>query len=73
MFNGLKERLTKEIKALAPGHMDEEVKVIVSPERKYAAWIGGATLSSIDSFQKSWITKNEYEESGACIVHRKCP
>ena len=72
MFNGLPERLTKEIKALAPGHMDEEVKVIVSPERKYAAWIGGAILSNISTFE-SWITKTEYEESGACIVHRKCP
>ena len=72
MFNGLPERLTKEIKALAPRHMDEEVKVIVSPERKYAAWIGGAILSNISTFE-SWITKTEYEESGACIVHRKCP
>ena len=52
--------------------MDEEVKVIVSPERKYAAWIGGAILSNISTFE-SWINKNEYEESGACIVHRKCP
>jgi len=34
MFNGLPERFTKEIKALAPESMKKEVKVIVSPGRK---------------------------------------
>ena len=35
MYKGLPERLTKEIKALAPASMKEEVKVIASPERKF--------------------------------------
>ena len=72
MFNGLPERLTKEIKAVAPESMKEEVRVIASPERKYAAWIGGSILSSLSTFESSWITKTEYEESGAIILHRKC-
>ena len=72
MYNGLPERLTKEIKALAPESMKEEVKVIASPERKFAVWIGGSILSSISTFESKWITKTEYEESGATIVHRKC-
>ena len=72
MFNGLQEKLTKEIKALAPGHMDEEVKVTASPERKYAAWIGGSILSSFSEFESCWITKTEYEEQGETIVRRKC-
>ena len=72
MFNGLPERLTKEIKALAPYSMKEEVKVIASPERKFASWNGGSILSSISTFDKEWITKTEYEEIGATIVHRKC-
>ena len=72
MYNGLPERLTKEIKALAPESMKEEVKVIASPERKFAVWIGGSILSSISTFESMWITKTEYEESGAIIVHRKC-
>lgn len=41
-------------------------------ERKYAVWIGGKNLSNISSFQSNWITKEEYEEYGAIIVHRKC-
>ena len=72
MYNGLPERLTKEIKALAPESMKEEVKVIASPERKFAVWIGGSILSSISTFESMWITKTEYDESGATIVHRKC-
>ena len=72
MYNGLPERLTKEIKALAPESMKEEVKVIASPERKFAVWIGGSILSSISTFESTCITRTEYEESGATIVHRKC-
>ena len=72
MYNGLPERLSKEIKALAPESMKEEVKVIASPERKFAVWIGGSILSSISTFESMWITKTEYEESGVTIVHRKC-
>ena len=50
MSGGLPERFTKEIKALAPESMKEEIKVIASPERKYSAWIGGSIFSSISSF-----------------------
>ena len=73
MFNGLKERFEKEIKALVPELMKEEIKVFASPERKYATWIGGTILSNISIFESSWITKTEYEESGVNIVHKKCP
>jgi len=71
MFNGLPERFTKEIKALARESMKKEVKVIDSPDRKLSAWIGGSAISSISSFKSQWITKAEYEDSGASIIRRK--
>ena len=71
MFNGLKERFTKEIKALAPESMKEEIKVIGNPERKFAAWIGGSIMSSISTFESTCITKTEYEESGAIIISNR--
>ena len=71
MFNGLAERLTREIKNLAPLSMEEEIKVIAFPYRKFSTWIGGSILSSISTFESMWITKTEYEESGATIVHKK--
>ena len=72
MFSGFPERLTKEIKNLAPEAMKNNVKVIAVPERKYSVWIGGSILSSISTFNSMWITRDEYNESGASIVHRKC-
>ena len=71
MFEGLPERLTKEIKCLAPESMKEEVNIIASPERKFAVSIGGYYLSSISSFESGLITKTEYEENGATIVDKK--
>ena len=70
MFPGLADRLLKEMEALAPTIM--RVKIIAPPERKYSAWIGGSTLSSLSTFQQMWISKEEYDESGPSMVHIKC-
>lgn len=70
MFNGIAERMTKEIIALAPQSM--QIKVVAPPERKYSTWIGGSILASLSTFQQMWITKAEYDEAGPGIVHRKC-
>jgi len=72
LFPGLPERLTKEVQKLAPLNISSKVKVIAVPERKYCVWIGGSILSSISSFSCMWITKEEYQEAGPSIVHRKC-
>jgi actin-related protein len=70
MFPGIADRMTKEIKNLAPPTM--KIKIIAPPERKYSVWIGGSILASLSTFQQMWISKGEYDESGPGIVHRKC-
>ncbi|KJH47493.1 Actin, partial [Dictyocaulus viviparus] len=70
MFPGITDRMRKEITSLAPSMM--KVKIKAPPERKYSVWIGGSALASLPSFQMMWITKAEYDEYGAAIVHRKC-
>jgi actin, other eukaryote len=70
MYQGLTERMTKELEALTPDAMT--IRVIAPPERKYSVWIGGSILASLNTFQTNWITKDEYYESGPSIVHRKC-
>jgi actin-related protein len=70
MYEGIADRLTKEMTALAPAAI--KVKVVAPPERKYSVWIGGSILSSLSTFQQMWITKEEYDDSGPSIVHRKC-
>lgn len=70
MFEGIGERMTKELTELAPSTMP--IKVIAPPERKFSVWIGGSILSSLSTFQSMWIRSHEYDESGPNIVHRKC-
>jgi len=70
MFEGIGERLLKEIENRAPKSIN--VKVIASPDRRYAVWRGGSTLTSLSTFASMWITKEDYDEHGASIVHRKC-
>ena len=70
MYPGIAERLEKEMVQLAPPTM--KIKVIAPPERKYSVWIGGSILASLSTFQNMWITKEEYDEAGPAIVHRKC-
>jgi len=70
MFPGIADRMQKEITALAPSTM--KIKIIAPPERKYSVWIGGSILASLSTFQSMWISKQEYDESGPSIVHRKC-
>jgi len=70
MFPNIDARLTKELTAMAPASV--RIKVVAPPERKYSVWIGGSILSSLSTFQEMWISKDEYNESGPGIVHRKC-
>jgi len=70
MFQGIDVRLTEELAKLTP--KTAKIKIVAPPERKYSVWIGGSILSSLSTFQDMWITKDEYDESGPGIVHRKC-
>eukprot|EP01055_Gregarina_sp_Pseudo9_P005803 Gregarina_sp_Pseudo_9__5802@NODE_877_length_2107_cov_444_445841_g825_i0_p2_GENE_NODE_877_length_2107_cov_444_445841_g825_i0NODE_877_length_2107_cov_444_445841_g825_i0_p2_ORF_typecomplete_len167_score21_41Actin/PF00022_19/2_9e50Actin_micro/PF17003_5/0_017MreB_Mbl/PF06723_13/0_061_NODE_877_length_2107_cov_444_445841_g825_i08451345 len=87
MFEGFEERMTKELTELTPSTIQIKVvfcvrvsssyrlylpQVIAPPERKSSVWIGGSILSSLSTFQTMWITREEYEESGPSIAHRKC-
>ena len=73
MINGLSERLTKEIKNLLRGPFSEvQVLPLEKNDNKYAAWKGGVVASNLEQFKSQWISKDEYEEYGATIVHRKC-
>merc|ERR1711915_34368 len=70
MYAGIADRMQKEITGLAPSTI--KFKIIAPPERKYSVWIGGSILASLSTFQQMWISKQEYDECGPSIVHRKC-
>ncbi|KAJ7340759.1 actin family [Mycena albidolilacea] len=70
MLPGMSDRMQKELRSMVPNNT--KVRIVAPPERKHSAWIGGSILSSLRTFQKIWITKQEYDESGPAIVHRSC-
>ena len=68
MFPGLRERVAGEIAEKAPG---EQFKVEAPPERIYSTWIGGSILGSLNCFPEKCVSKQEYEEVGPAVVHRR--
>uniref|UniRef100_A0A3Q1IJ24 Uncharacterized protein n=1 Tax=Anabas testudineus TaxID=64144 RepID=A0A3Q1IJ24_ANATE len=71
VFPGIEERMQKELSGLAPPSI--KTKIIAPTERKYSAWMGGSMLASFHTFKQMSISKQEYDESGPSIIHRKCP
>lgn len=41
-------------------------------ERAIKPWVGGSIISSLETSSSCFITRQEYEEAGPAIVHRKC-
>ncbi|XP_064623052.1 actin-57B-like [Lineus longissimus] len=70
MYPGIADRMQKEMTSMVPG--GKKIKIIAAPERKYSVWIGGSILASLSTFQQMWISKQEYDECGPGVVHRKC-
>ncbi|KAK8883780.1 hypothetical protein M9Y10_042879 [Tritrichomonas musculus] len=70
MFQGLPERIEKEVVALAQPSM--KVRVIATPGRRNSVWFGGSILASLEAFPQMCITQAEFHEEGSQIVHRKC-
>ncbi|KAK4535788.1 hypothetical protein CDCA_CDCA06G1813 [Cyanidium caldarium] len=70
MLSGMPERLRMELQKRVPANV--KVKVVAPPDRKYAVFQGGSVLAGLETFQQMWITREEYEEFGANIVHRRC-
>ncbi|XP_063728389.1 actin, clone 302-like [Symsagittifera roscoffensis] len=70
MFPRFDERLSKEITKLKDDNIT--VKVLAPPERNYCTWVGGSILASLSSLKQMWISKEEFDEFGSTIVHKKC-
>lgn len=69
MFPGIANRMHKEMSIFVPS---TKIGVFFPPVVVSSVWLGGSFLASLASFHHMWICKNEYEETGPSIVHRKC-
>lgn len=70
MFKGLSKRMEKEIQAVSTTP-SPNVQIIATPERKNSVWLGGSVFGSLEQFSQMIITKGEFKEEGAIIVHYK--
>ena len=71
MFPGIGDRMKKELTKKVPP--ERRIRCVTAPERHLSVWIGGSILASLSTFQPLWISKQEYQDQGPSIVHRKCP
>jgi actin-like protein 6A len=75
LLPSLRERLERELadNVPVPGTRVKVVAPTSGVERRFGPWIGGSILASLGSFQQMWMSKQEYEEHGAALIHRKSP
>jgi actin-related protein len=67
LFEGFDDRLKSEIQDLKKKN---RVQVVAPVERIYSTWIGGSILTCINSFNDSWILRQDYAEMGPNISYR---
>lgn len=70
LFSGLPERLQKELTSLVPPAI--KVKINAPAERGNYVWMGGSVLASLGKFKSMCVSKADYDEKGAAIIHTKC-
>lgn len=70
LFPGFAERMADELTALVPANA--RVNVMAVPSRRHNVWIGGSIVAAQSAFQEMWLKKQEYEECGPSIIHKKC-
>uniref|UniRef100_A0A0B7B8M4 Actin, cytoplasmic n=1 Tax=Arion vulgaris TaxID=1028688 RepID=A0A0B7B8M4_9EUPU len=70
LFDGIVERLKKELKSF--GTLGAEARVHAPKDRILSAWTGGSVLTSLPFFEKNWISRKDYQESGPQVVNTRC-
>ncbi|KDQ14221.1 hypothetical protein BOTBODRAFT_353796 [Botryobasidium botryosum FD-172 SS1] len=68
LFEGIGDRLQRDLSRLAP---NAKVQVIAPAERKYSAWEGGSKFASLSGFSDCCVSKDEFDEHGPSVVHKK--
>jgi actin, other eukaryote len=72
MFEGMKSRITREMKKLVPKEIEKELKIEIPIDSNYCAWKGGSVVSSMSTFQSMWFSSDEYNENGPSMIQSKC-
>ena len=68
MTTNFADRFARELN----GKVAAVFEVHAPPKRMYSAWIGGAMLGSLSTFNDVAVHNAEYGEEGAAVFRRKC-
>ena len=68
-IKGLQQRLNNELKKI--GSPNLKININTSTDPQNSCWVGGNVISTLEIFRKMWVTKKDWIESGAKIVHVK--
>jgi centractin len=66
---GFGDRLLHEVRARSPGHT--RIRISAPPDRTSSCYVGGSILASLATFRNMWVSREEYEEQGSSVMHRR--
>mmetsp|Transcript_67017 Transcript_67017/g.143346 ORF Transcript_67017/g.143346 Transcript_67017/m.143346 type:complete len:386 (+) Transcript_67017:59-1216(+) len=69
LFEGMRERILKELTALLPPTMPAKVALPLEPRN--AAFTGGSILASMGDFKSNWVSRRDYEEYGTALINTR--
>lgn len=69
LFPGFGDRFLHEVRQRAPEHT--RLRISAPPNRISSAWSGGSILASLSTFKNMWVSKEDYDEHGSNILHRR--
>ena len=72
MTPGFSSRLHRELSNLTPSGLTSSICITSPDDRQHLVWRGGAVLAQSPAFSTAWVFRQEYDEIGPDIVHRKC-
>ena len=71
MFPGIEQRIRKEVLEKRPAKQSR-VHILAPPRRQYSSWIGGSILTSLSTFQRTWLVQEDFEDEGPEAIHDHC-
>jgi len=69
LFPGFGDRFLYEVRQRAPEHT--RLRISAPPNRISSAWSGGSILASLSTFKNMWVSKEDYDEHGSNVLHRR--
>jgi centractin len=69
LMAGFGERLLYDVRARSPSHT--RIRISAPPERLYSSYVGGSILASLATFKSMWVSREEFQEHGSRIMHRR--